>query len=622
MKRHLHRRLTVETLESRQLLDAHSVLISEIMYNPAVTVAQRGDGWKEKDFEFLELHNAGDSPALLTGASLQDGVSITFGPVTLEAGQYAVVVHNRQAFEQRYGLGPFIVGQYTGTLSNKGDRILFQDTSGGNILDATYDDTWYPETDGGGFSLTIANPSCGWYPSKCWQPSSRPGGSPGYGDGIDDPRPQDLTATVLSARHVALRWSAPDRAAPATEAYRIYRDGRLIGSSSETSLTDATVAPGNKYSYQVAAMDANGEEYLSNPIRVAIEQVGGDLTFASGVSRGMVRGMVKTNGKQELSGLVASRKNQGVLWTHNDGPQTAVYAISAHGENLGTFELQGVPSHDWEDIAIGPGPKAGVDYLYVADIGGKKPKRNVVQVFRTPEPVVSAGSMGGTRFISDYAMITLQYPGGNQFNAETLLSDPRTGDLYVITKEGSGGRVYRAASASLVPGQVVPMELVGQLDFPRASAGDISPSGSEIVIRNEDFAQLFRRGQGQSVADALRGEPVSIPVVGRPTEPNGEGITFDGIGRDYFTISEGVAPPLYFFRRIPTGQAGDANRDQQFDQLDLVMALASGKFRTQEPAKWSEGDWNGDGLFDNLDIVAALQSGNYLRGHYGDYSTP
>ena len=61
-------------------------------------------------------------------------------------------------------------------------------------------------------------------------------------------------------------------------------------------------------------------------------------------------------------------------------------------------------------------------------------------------------------------------------------------------------------------------------------------------------------------------------------------------------------------------QAGDANRDQQFDQVDIIMALRGGKYLTREPANWSQGDWNGDGVFDNLDIVSALQTGNYLQG--------
>ena len=62
---------------------------------------------------------------------------------------------------------------------------------------------------------------------------------------------------------------------------------------------------------------------------------------------------------------------------------------------------------------------------------------------------------------------------------------------------------------------------------------------------------------------------------------------------------------------------GDANRDEEFNQLDLVQVLQSAKYLTGQPATWAEGDWNGDGVFDQLDIVASLQTANYLKGSYG-----
>ena len=100
----------------------------------------------------------------------------------------------------------------------------------------------------------------------------------------------------------------------------------------------------------------------------------------------MARGPVQIDGLQELSGLVASRHNSNVLWTHNDGPQDTVHAINTQGQWVGWLQLPGAPSQDWEDIAVGPGPEAGVDYLYIGDIGGNNDDRTVVQVFRVPEP--------------------------------------------------------------------------------------------------------------------------------------------------------------------------------------------------------------------------------------------
>jgi hypothetical protein len=75
-------------------------------------------------------------------------------------------------------------------------------------------------------------------------------------------------------------------------------------------------------------------------------------------------------------------------------------------------------------------------------------------------------------------------------------------------------------------------------------------------------------------------------------------------------------------------QAGDANMDLQFDQLDLVQVQIAAKYLTGQAATWGEGDWDGapggepgnpppgNGRFDQLDIIAALGAGTYLTGPY------
>ena len=80
----------------------------------------------------------------------------------------------------------------------------------------------------------------------------------------------------------------------------------------------------------------------------------------------------------------------------------------------------------------------------------------------------------------------------------------------------------------------------------------------------------------------------------------------------------------------PRLQAGDADMDGDFNQLDLVVVQQGAKYLTGEAATWGEGDWDGapggslsqhvppagNGLFDTLDIVAALSNGLYLQGPY------
>jgi hypothetical protein len=75
-------------------------------------------------------------------------------------------------------------------------------------------------------------------------------------------------------------------------------------------------------------------------------------------------------------------------------------------------------------------------------------------------------------------------------------------------------------------------------------------------------------------------------------------------------------------------QAGDADEDLTFDQLDIVQVLQRAQYLSGRPATWGDGDWNGapggqpgnppsgDGLFNQRDIVAALQHGLYNAGPY------
>ena len=75
-------------------------------------------------------------------------------------------------------------------------------------------------------------------------------------------------------------------------------------------------------------------------------------------------------------------------------------------------------------------------------------------------------------------------------------------------------------------------------------------------------------------------------------------------------------------------EAGDADQDLDFDQIDLVQVQIAAKYLTGQAATWGEGDWDaapgggpdnppaGNGFFDQLDIVSALGPGNYLNGPY------
>ena len=146
----------------------------------------------------------------------------------------------------------------------------------------------------------------------------------------------------------------------------------------------------------------------------------------------------------EVSGVAASRVNPPALWVHNDsGGEPTAYAISPTGKMLGAYPVDGATAVDWEDIAVGPGPKQGTSYLYLGDIGDNASERNPITVYRVPEPTGPLDGTGAT--LTGTEKFSLRYPDG-PVDAESLIVDPQSGDLFIIDKEYTSGigKVFRA----------------------------------------------------------------------------------------------------------------------------------------------------------------------------------
>ncbi len=259
----------------------------------------------------------------------------------------------------------------------------------------------------------------------------------------------------------------------------------------------------------------------------------------------------------EISGIVASRRTNGVYWVHNDSGDTArVFAIGADGRDLGEFVLSGATAIDWEDIAAGPGPAAAVASLYLADIGDNGGSRAAVQIYRVPEPAVNpAAAPGPPRTLGDVEHVALTYPDGPH-DAEAFLVDPITGELFVVTKDLVGGvaRVFRAP-ADLAGGSTSVLTQVATLSLGigrGVTGADVTPDGDVVALRTYFSVVLFPRPAGQSLARAFSHAscPGKAPAFGGRTpaaESQGEAIAFTHDGRGYVTVGEGVHPELHQF---------------------------------------------------------------------------
>jgi hypothetical protein len=242
----------------------------------------------------------------------------------------------------------------------------------------------------------------------------------------------------------------------------------------------------------------------------------------------------------ESSGIVASRAHPGVYWLHNDsGGDAAVHAIDTTGAELGTWVLDGVNALDWEDIAIGPGPDDGTDYLYVGDIGDNLAFRPDVTVHRFAEPDPATS---GT--VTDAVPLRFGYPIA-PVDSEAMFVDPVTGDLFIITKVDTGNSiVLRADGTTLGSDPILPTFEVATLDLGPGgfvSAADISPDGTAIALRGYEEVWMWARTD-RDVAAAFNAEPCMAPS---PEEVQGEAIAFTADGTAYVTVSEGSGPTLW-----------------------------------------------------------------------------
>ncbi len=263
-------------------------------------------------------------------------------------------------------------------------------------------------------------------------------------------------------------------------------------------------------------------------------------SFAAGV----VAGSIEASEIGEASGIAASRKNPGVLWVHNDsGDSARIFAMGSDGRHLGTYSIPGAAAYDWEDIAVGPGPEPGESYIFIGDIGDNARARSHVTLYRVPEPIVDPDAAPVEHTAPGVAALGMVYPGGPA-DAECLMVDPVSRDIFIVTKEADGrSRVYRSPYPQPA-GERANMELVAALAFGTGAlpgstlvtAGDISPLGNWIILRTYSRAFLWLRPLDRPVGTAFLGDPCPVPSA---SESQGEAIGFSADGRAYFTVSEG-----------------------------------------------------------------------------------
>lgn len=320
----------------------------------------------------------------------------------------------------------------------------------------------------------------------------------------------------------------------------------------------------------------------------------------------------------ELSGVVVSRDNPGVLWVHNDGgtgSRDTLLAVDARGRTLARVKLRGVDNHDWEDMALGQAPD-GAGVLYLGDIGDNDGSRGHVEIVRVAEPRIDPADGPVELDVSGAETFELEYEDGEARDAEAMFVDPQTNALYVLSKatgKKHGVELF-AADLPLSPGgrdtlwRVANEDDLFALDEPVVGA-DIARGGTRItVLLDSGRHLLFSRGPGTSVAEALSGGACT----GLLDADDAEAIAFTADGRGRIVVPEGRHPDV-----LALSDAGGCGAWLPPIVTGHVTAKHTGELsglvgsRRNEGVAWTHGDGD-DGqprllaIDDDGDVLARL----------------
>ncbi len=216
----------------------------------------------------------------------------------------------------------------------------------------------------------------------------------------------------------------------------------------------------------------------------------------------------------ESSGLAVV---DGLLVTTNDsGDSGRVFVVDP-----GSGATVGVTHWSDEPVDVEALAPAGDGDVWVGDIGDNRAARDSISVARVP---VGRGDAD-----VDPTSYELTFPGGPR-DAESLLADPATGRLYVVSKGVFGGAVY-AAPRRLSSSEPNRLTEVGPA-LAIATDAAFFPDGRHIIVRSYTEAAVY------SWPD--------LTEVGRfdlPHQQQGEGIAVAADGTVYAS-SEGLHAPV------------------------------------------------------------------------------
>lgn len=268
-------------------------------------------------------------------------------------------------------------------------------------------------------------------------------------------------------------------------------------------------------------------------------------------------GLLAPSDLVEASGVVASRREAGLLWMINDGGHPpALYALQTDGKEAGRVMVRGALNTDWEDLA--GFERNGRSFILIADVGDNRAVRSSSRIYVVEEP-----SRNGAGRLPAYVEVAwtvdFRYAEGPR-DCEGVAVDPRAGQMLLVTKRTQPPQIYTLPLQPPEDGSVQTARRVGEMPlippptaqdrivhprmgavFSQPTALDIRSDNRLAVVLTYKNAYLFSRTPGATWAACLEGKPATVAL---PALKQKEAVCFGRNGRTIYITTEQRPAPL------------------------------------------------------------------------------